>query len=982
MSNEQRTAYLEGERIGTAQRRMLEELLECDRQSGDAFDESQMANLTESPQCSEDLLGRVLDGFRIESELGRGGSAIVYRARQISLNRTVAIKVLTFPILTDILRERFRREALAGARLHHEHVVRVYQFGQHDGLYFYAMEMIEGQSLAEWLCGEGGETPTSLHSPALRQHLAYSFDNIAKWTAQAARALGHAHCHGVVHRDIKPANLLLTTSGQIKILDFGVAKLLGESTLSIAGGVVGTPRYMSPEQCSLDAANVDHRTDIYSLGTVLYQLLTGKPPFAGTDFGALINGICNSEPLKPRLESAEIPLALELICLRATAKQPQDRYQNADDMAEDLDAYLAGRPISVKPRPIAARYFQHVREHFAPHRWTVPFAVVVVTLLIAASFGPRPNRLQLFDQRQITSDTGLTTDPSFSRNGRWLAYASDRDSGGDMDLWLQALGPNREIVGDAIRVMDSESDETEPAISPDGRLLAFTRSGTDSGVYLVNLTPDGKGIQQRLVSTRGRRPRFSPDGERLAFWRGSRSRSLAEVGHSLWVVAVRGDEPQRLCADFGRISHPVWSPNGKQILFRGRPCDGKDRMVRWWVADLRGGAPRPVDIDPLLRAEGISWPSLCVPSCWTPEGTVIFSAYINDGLKLWSLELSPVTLRTGTLQQLTVGGTQELYAEVAGDGRCCFAALEYDYGIWKLPFDADGGVTTGQLSCVAAAPSSEMTPAVSLDGKRIVYQSDRRGSYDIFLKRHEEAAERIVDGPENQGNCVISANGRTIAYLQMAENSFSNPDSIGLWVKQLDGMGEARLVGHNLGQPLDWHPSDGARYLLANQAGRLLLVDTTNGESRTIVEHPEWQVHMARFSGDGRWLVFAARRRDGKLGKQIFVSRFSILNGSHPDWHALTDGKDESYVPDWSPNGHRVYYLSDRGGRVSVWSQAVDTAKHAEGLPQEVYRFEQFRLSPINVGAQLVPFAVSQNQLVFCLSNAKSNLFVAHLEGR
>jgi serine/threonine protein kinase len=318
-----------------------------------------------------DLVGHRLGDFEIVRELGRGGMGVVYEARQVSLNRKVALKVLSGGLgLTSQAVLRFRREAEAAAKLHHTNIVPVYATGEQDGTHFYAMELIDGPSLDRVIrqmragahsddpplttSGErGGLAPTGpylegasdtsstacLNWSSLGSGSGY-FDTVARLVAEVADALAYAHQQGVIHRDIKPSNLLLSPASRLSINDFGLARVLEQPGMTMTGEFVGTPAYMSPEQIAVGRIPLDHRTDIYSLGATLYELLTLQPPFTSKQRDQLLAQIVQKEPQPPRKIQNKVPVDLETICLKCLEKDPDRRYQSAKELADDLRRHL------------------------------------------------------------------------------------------------------------------------------------------------------------------------------------------------------------------------------------------------------------------------------------------------------------------------------------------------------------------------------------------------------------------------------------------------------------------------------------------------------------------------------------------------------------------------------------------------------------------------------------------------------------------
>ena len=334
------------------------------------------------------LVPQQLGDFRIGREIGRGGMGIVYEAEQISLNRRVAIKVLRYPVADQEAMERFRREAETAANLHHTSIVPIHAIGRHEDLHFFAMQLVEGRSL---------------------DHVLQDADRIdphqaAGWALQAAEALTHAHERDVIHRDVKPSNLILDPDGRIWLTDFGLAVRLNDVRLSMTGALLGTPRYMSPEQASSVRVPVDQRSDIYSLGATLFEVVTGQPVFDADTPHAVIGKIISDDPIPPRTIRGDVPRDLDTIIMKCLRKEPFARYQSARDMASDLRAFIEHRPIRAR-RPtsldLAKRWWSKNRRQVS----TAAVAAIAATVLIAAIVGGR-TAYQKSTVGQVTLKTG------------------------------------------------------------------------------------------------------------------------------------------------------------------------------------------------------------------------------------------------------------------------------------------------------------------------------------------------------------------------------------------------------------------------------------------------------------------------------------------------------------------------------------------------------------------------------------------------
>jgi serine/threonine protein kinase len=337
-----------------------------------------------------------LGDFRLLREVGRGGMGVVYEAEQISLKRRVALKVLPFAAALDPRHlRRFRNEAQAAAQLHHPHIVAVHAVGCERGVHYFAMQFIDGQSLADVIAGlrqgcppgpvEGAAPPDADTASAAALATGRSardgtfFRSVARLGVQAAEALDHAHQQGVIHRDVKPANLLLDAAGHLWVADFGLARCPAEPALTCSGDVLGTLRYMSPEQALAKRDLVDHRSDIYSLGATLYEALTLEPAYPGADREELLRQLAAGEPRPPRRLNPAVPVALETVVLKAMAREPERRYATAQELADDLRRFLEGRPVLASRPTWRERAGRWARRH----RQAVAAAALLLFLALA-----------------------------------------------------------------------------------------------------------------------------------------------------------------------------------------------------------------------------------------------------------------------------------------------------------------------------------------------------------------------------------------------------------------------------------------------------------------------------------------------------------------------------------------------------------------------------------------------------------------------
>ncbi len=366
------------------------------------------------PPSAEEPLGELGD-YRIVREVGRGGMGVVYDAEQVSLRRRVALKVLPFASVMDPRHlQRFKSEALAAAALDHPHIVKVYGVGCERGVHYIAFQFVDGQTLADLIRQRRGEQPASI--PAAGAHdstrtqapdatsdeptvpaasrrgeptsrtpvdTAYA-RRVAEWGVQAAEALEHAHSFGIVHRDVKPGNLLVDARGAVFVADFGLARIASDPGVTGTGDLLGTPRYMSPEQAAARHNLVDHRSDVYALGATLYELLTLTPAVGGADRAETLRRLAEAEPIPPRKLDRGIPRDLETVFLKCLEKDPARRYPSARALADDLNRYLAGEPVWAKRPSLADRAGRWLWRRGKPIAALAAVAAVAITVALAA----------------------------------------------------------------------------------------------------------------------------------------------------------------------------------------------------------------------------------------------------------------------------------------------------------------------------------------------------------------------------------------------------------------------------------------------------------------------------------------------------------------------------------------------------------------------------------------------------------------------
>lgn len=484
------------------------------------------------------LAGQSLGPYRLEELIGAGGMGEVYRAQDERLDRTVAVKVLPRSFVASPERvRRFEREAQAASTINHPHIAAVYDVGCENGLHFIAMEYVEGLSLSAWLVREG-----------------LTLAEVLLVMEQVADALARAHEAGVLHRDVKPANVIVARNGYAKLLDFGLAKVSGESgefgssdlpsALSRSGMVLGTLAYMSPEQAR--GHKLDRRTDIFSFGVLLYEAVAGRPPFAGESGVEAVSAVLRDDPIPRLWDHPGLPSELVRIVTKALQKDPARRYQSMDDLLVDLRALRraveAGEADSGESDA-----------HTTPWLW------VGVGLLAGALAGwlawrglaqappPAPILSAGLVLRPLTQGGALHRWPAISPNGDLVTYASNRE--GSFDVVVQQVG-----IGRPLRVTEDPGDELQPVFSPDGQTLAFATSGG-----AIRIVPALGGVARTLAEGGADAPTWSPEGERL----------LYRTQRGLSTVSRTGGPSTAVIEDaaFPVLDRAAWTPDGRAVVF-------------------------------------------------------------------------------------------------------------------------------------------------------------------------------------------------------------------------------------------------------------------------------------------------------------------------------------------------------------------------------------------------------------------------------
>ena len=873
---------------------------------------------------SRQVIGQTISHYRIVSKLGEGGMGVVYKAEDTKLERTVALKFLAAHLIKDEeSRKRFEREAKAAAVLSHPNICTIHEIDEAQGKTFLALEFVAGESLEKTI--ERGPL-------ALKEAV-----DIGR---QVADGLHAAHQKKIVHRDIKPGNLLITPDGRVKILDFGLALLTEGSRLTQLDTTLGTAAYMSPEQAQ--GVEVDHRTDIWALGCVLYEMVCGQRPFLGEYDQALLYEIVHEEPRALTGLRTGVPVELEFMIGKCLAKATGQRYQNTADMIVDLGNLTdklksggstilrtaAGRGTAVGtgnlPGPsqrsgdgqaesLSLPQAQHpaplqsaAGSRSATPRWKrrLPWAMFAVTAitLLAVSFvhfretpPEAPLRRFAFAPESLYETTGWRA--AISPNGRHIVYVAGEE---ESKLWV------RDLDREEPRELDGTEGAQQPFWSPDSQFIGFATNRelkkiSVQGGPAITLCPlPGGGLAGGG---------WSPDGDFIALGSGGPSR--------IYEVPARGGEPRLLF-------EPVQTEKGTGITSPHLlPLQAAARSI---IFDL--GAPSDRDIA-VKNLETGEWEVLAEGAypVYSPSGHILYQTNRYQS-GLWALPFSIETLQpTGEAFPIgeNVGGPS-----VGADGTLVYLDFLREEG-QQLVWRDRGGK---KLEVIGQPQETIRFPALSPDGGRVAVSGREDNNDDVWV--HEVGRplkRRLTFNAAVQSNSIWSPSGKEITFRSSRQ---ANAD---IYSRSADGAGEpVLLVGTDLPErPSDWSP-DG-KYLLywvdnlENGQGLWYLESKEDGsgfDSAPFLQ-TSFNEHSAKLSAQGRFVAYVS---DQSGQDQVYVRPFPKGEGQ---WQVSAQGGGQ---PQWSRDGRELFYVE---GDTLIAVEVSTSPSFTTGATTRLFRHPNLR---------------------------------------
>ena len=747
--------HASSERVRQEVERLVHSASQCD----DFLEQPASRHFLQAEPRQPQRIGR----YRVQEKLGSGGIGVVYAAVDDQLKRRIAIKVLHPYIAEDPeFRKRLLWDARAASALQHPNIVVVHEVGTYEGADYVAMECIAGKTLRELI-------PANGMAPA----------DALQYAIQIAFGLEAAHAANIVHRDLKPGNIMVTETGVVKLLDFGLAKHIGpggagsNAPLTIEGKFAGTVAYVSPEQA--EGKPVDARSDIFSFGLVLYEMLTGRRAFSGDSTISILADILHNDPPDPCQLNPKLDRRFRDIVQRCFRKNRERRFQTISEVRVRLQEIEEERVQSEHSR--SAIQVNVVRRS-SPWLWAASIVSTLAALALGAALfraahnAAAPAARPEAKFRQITAGSGLAGFPALSPDGTQVAYASDAAGKGNLDIWVQPV--SGEVL--PTQITNSPFDESEPAFTHDGQQIVFRSERDGGGIYISQ----SYGHEGRILAPEGRNPRVSPVDLRVAFWKGEVGGGIHPGSGKIYIMPLEGGPAAQLCPDFAAAAYPIWSPAGDRIMFLGRRTadDSRHNNVDWWTATPDCKSVRATGISAASTGHYLKPPPgshRIVPGVWIPgRNVVLFTASQGDATNIWSVRVTDEGVAVEGVQRWTAGTLRELSPAASyskSQLSVAYAAQSATTSIWRAPLDPQGR-TAGPPERFFSAPGTISSPSVTPDGSKLAFAL-RLNAWQTIQLLDVSSGERkeVAKVRTPTMRPVLSGDGKSVAYFDTLKDN-------------------------------------------------------------------------------------------------------------------------------------------------------------------------------------------------------------------
>jgi len=832
------------------------------------------------------MIGQTLSQYKVIEKLGEGGMGVVYKAHDTKLDRFVALKFLPQELTAnDTERARFLQEARAAATLNHPNVCTIYDIREDAGQQFIVMEYVDGKTLR------------SLQLESLK------LETILTYAIQIGEALQEAHSKGLVHRDIKPDNIMVNSRNQIKVMDFGLAKLKGSMKLTRTSSTVGTLSYMAPEQ--IQGGEVDARSDIFSFGVVLYEMLCGRTPFPGEHEAAVVYSIVNEEPQPVNTYRPEVSPVLANLVHRALEKDPGDRYQSVSDMVIELRRMQKQTTKVVRSQ--AYTVTSASQSHELPHPVFAPSApaggrsskriaaagigiallAVLIYLIVAYFHKPAPNGPLQLSFKQLTDQREIAINPDISPNGDFLVYEEEADTSGTSSIYLERIGGGNPIN----LTPDSKEYNGEPAYSPDGQLIAFRSSRDHGGIYLMGAT----GENVRRLSDIGFNPCWSPDGKKITVaTEGIYDPNSRSTTSELWTIDVATGEKQKIKS--GDAVQPQWSPHGYRIAYWNWHAGGQRDI---WTIPSGGGDSVAVTYDAY-----VDWRPI-----WSPDGKYLFFCSDRGGsMNLWRVPIDEQTGKTlGDPQPVTTPSAYSGFVCISRDGlHLIYSAVDERVNLYSIGFDPVAEAFTGHETALTRGSKVIAGFSVSSDDNWISFTTFG-GQEDVFvIKKDGSGLRQLTNDLAKDRSVIWSSDGKKLAFMSDRGGKYE------IWTINADGSDLEQLTktsSLSYIMPLFWF-RNGKKMICSGDSGAEICDLTKPPSDKSMERFPAVAVDSGRFLwgtvSPNEEMIAGSTSSDSLPG----IVLYSFRTGAY---EAVVDSGD---APAWLSDNRRL--LFSRHGKTFI----------------------------------------------------------------